>query len=537
MAKVADVFIERSPDQLSNLNDIWGNTVILGLSSSVLSVYQNSFEYFIAITLYDKDLNTIDLGVYSFPPKPSGIYLDPGFGMFSFSNPLKSFFNLMPNYSSVSPVESTSYALPKSIQSPIIQYGFTTGFKYNPNLKVNAYETVFGGNSYLSFTFSTPNPFEDTMSVKVFSNNPFISGDHTILSGFSTTYSFVTTTAFTQSMISGTTDATIIQYFQTSEFQSGFYGVDCRLDYKYYSSPLNPHIVNGSIGDWGPYGESYKFLNTYPNRNNNLVSQIATSSRPSYFLNAKPIEVGSESWDTLSFVLNTNTFQTGVTGSFTMWYETYSPTYSLINTFTFSIPYTTDVGLLRFDTGVGWGNMQFNFAQPNNTEYLVCYIADENRNLYSETRVFKYERNCSIYDKKLFMWKNKLGAWDYWTFTQDTKETRSISRNEYKQESNYYNLSLGFGFFRGRNIYGGKVNSNFTCNTNWISESQYEYLSDMVESSDVYIFTPTLEQSLKPIPIIINDTSYELKTSIRDQIFNLTINYTIAYDNKMQSGQ
>ena len=136
------------------------------------------------------------------------------------------------------------------------------------------------------------------------------------------------------------------------------------------------------------------------------------------------------------------------------------------------------------------------------------------------------------------MFLNKLGGWDYWTFTQDNKETRSITRNEYKKEINWgetQNGSLGIGF-RGRTVMSGNIQKTFTANTNWISETEYEFLSELVESPEVYImkYYATSGSAFDPVAVVITDTSYEIKTAVRDSIFNLTINYKMAVDTPMQ---
>jgi hypothetical protein len=81
----------------------------------------------------------------------------------------------------------------------------------------------------------------------------------------------------------------------------------------------------------------------------------------------------------------------------------------------------------------------------------------------------------------------------------------------------------------------GNVQKSFVANTNWITEVEYEFLAELVESPEVYVmeYYPQ-NSSYLPVPIIITDTSYEIKTSVRDSIFNLTINYKMAVDTPMQ---
>ena len=58
MAKIAEVVKLRGMDKLSSFNDIWGNTIALGLSTSnpvILSINSNNFKYWVDITVRSCD--------------------------------------------------------------------------------------------------------------------------------------------------------------------------------------------------------------------------------------------------------------------------------------------------------------------------------------------------------------------------------------------------------------------------------------------------------------------------------------------------
>lgn len=539
MAKVAETYLLYNPATLSNLNDIWNNTFAVGLSHSnnQITIFSNDFRYKSDLEFIDYLGNISTLPSFEFPPRPKDLSgLVNGYGAFSITSPLKSFFRL--DFNSIyitSPTQSKSWDVSSIAGGPLLKYRFKSGFQFNPNLFVEAFEGIVGGDSFLGFTFSVSNPFVDNSRILVISDNPYISGSHTISSD-NFTSSFLTTTAFTSSMNTSTPDATIINYSQEDFTSTYYWGLDCRLSYKDFTWGVNSLLVDDTILNWKD-STTYKFLNSYPNRQSSAMPGTV-SLRGDYFNVAKNIKTNTNSYETLSFVIDTDASFTDVT-DIQFIYELYDKNYNLLQQQNLPLSLTTGQGLVRMDVPIGWQNLSSTFASPDDVVYLVCYLSDSNfLEFYTEYRIYKFDRTCSIYDPKHLMFKNKFGAWDFWTFTQDTKETIEITRNEYKKEIPWGNFINTNGFYRGRNIYGGKVEKSYTLNTNWITETEYSYLSDLMESSDVYIleFYPQLNKWL-PVPIIITDTTYELKTAFRDEIFNLTLNYIESVETPLQNGQ
>ena len=121
-----------------------------------------------------------------------------------------------------------------------------------------------------------------------------------------------------------------------------------------------------------------------------------------------------------------------------------------------------------------------------------------------------------------------MGGYDWWTFDRDNKKTVNINRTEYKRVlSPAYSISE-----RGQTTLSQDVQHTFSLNSNWISESDYAYLEELISSPDVYIVRYN-DGAL--IPINITDTSYSVKTQLRDKLFNLTINYKLSYSINIQN--
>jgi len=543
MALTAETYVVRQPDKLSSLNDIWGTTLALGLStsnSSIIGVGSSNFKYFTQLIAYDSNLEEINLGVFQYPPRPIDSSPYPnGYGAFSISNPLRSFFQVdLNNFSITEPTLSYSSIVPNYFTT-LVNYSVSSGYSYNPNLSVVAFEAVISGNSYLGFSFSSVNPFVNDSSALIYivTDNAFIQGSH-VLTSNGTTYSVVTSTSFTSSMSSATPLATITNYSQ-ADFSTNItdlYGFDGTIDYHLYNIQSGSDygydflIVNGAQINNYIDGTTFKFLSNYPNR---IDSPFCVEGDGTCFSKAKRSRV--DQYETITFIIDTAVLEDATN----VFYSTYDKNYNGLDSFSFDLTSylpCSSCGLYRVDLPIGWNNLSSNFAAPDDVEYLMVFIGDEfGLNPYTEFRTFKYDRECTIYEPKQFMFMNKLGAWDYWTFTQDTKETHSISRNEYKKEIPWGDFQSRAWGYRGRSVMSGNIEKTYTANTNWITETEYTFLSELVESPEVYImeYYPQ-NSSYLPVPIVITDTSYEIKTSVRDSIFNLTINYKMAINTPMQ---
>jgi hypothetical protein len=242
----------------------------------------------------------------------------------------------------------------------------------------------------------------------------------------------------------------------------------------------------------------------------------------------------------------------------------------------------------------------------------------------SEFRKYKIDRNCTNYERQRIVFLNRLGGYDYFNFTLDTKRTLAITRTEYEKMLDW-NYNIGD---RGKTILAQKAEIKMTMNSNWITENDAIWLEELLTSPEVFLlpntnvvyedktytnltnggvytksitlpatgsyniqfdiikldddlilydgvntldvipagipfhyskkltFTTTtfiIENILNypadititnivitkttgdKLPIIITDNSYEVKTALRNQLFNLVLNYKFGYDLNLQN--
>ena len=144
----------------------------------------------------------------------------------------------------------------------------------------------------------------------------------------------------------------------------------------------------------------------------------------------------------------------------------------------------------------------------------------------SEIRNMKIKENCSLYETVRLMWLNRAGGWDFFSFTKDSKKTVDIERSEFTKILDW-NYNVGD---RGDTIFAQKAKENFTVNSNWITEGESIWLEELLTSPEVYHLSGT-----NKLPLVITDTNYEVKTYLRNQLFNLVINYRYSYNINLQN--
>jgi hypothetical protein len=258
----------------------------------------------------------------------------------------------------------------------------------------------------------------------------------------------------------------------------------------------------------------------------------------------------------------------------------------------------------------------------DNYEVSIKNTSNPLLNSVSEVRKFKIDTTCSNYENQRIVFLNRLGGWDYFNFTLDSKKSITISRTEYEKILDW-NYTIGD---RGKTILAQKAETKMVINSNWITEKDSIWLEELLTSPEVYLmpYTNIVHQNSGPIylapagsnyysfgipagtynmqfdvfrgddlsingdsilidtlsrtqttthyakkittdgviefenllnydetititnlvitrttgdklPIIITDNAYEVKTYLRNQMFNLSLNYKFGFDLNLQN--
>ena len=426
------------------------------------------------------------LGTYRIPPKPSS-----GDGLYSPHRPLKSFLNGN-NSVIINPFFTTGFLATSA--TALIDYRIKYGFEYNPN---KFFTDTISVSGFMGLTFSTVHEFAvgDLITINKDNKNfnPQYDGTCSVTAVVNT-YSIKTDKAFSSTLLAGESGY-VTDQFRIAGTVSGFYTFNGTRQYDERTKNFTQYLIATQSGSTGAF----------------LTNLYNTSAA-----NAKPVK--SDDYETLSLCLNPAPL-----GPYYLYVNTFNSTGTLLNTYTAG---TMSAGntYRRLEVGIGPANLpNVNFT---GVDYYRVYVANASY-VVSEYRFYKIDTQCSNYDKQRLVFLNRMGGYDYFNFTLDSKRSINITRTEYEKILNW-NYTIGD---RGKTILAQKAEAKMTMNSNWITENEATWLEELLTSPDVYILTTNSTK----LPIIITDNSYEVKTYLRNQVFNLVLNYKFAYDINLQN--
>lgn len=149
----------------------------------------------------------------------------------------------------------------------------------------------------------------------------------------------------------------------------------------------------------------------------------------------------------------------------------------------------------------------------------------------SETRYYTVDDTCGKYDHYRLHFLNKLGGFDSFTFTAVSKNSLTIDRQKYKRvwgelsASNYVYSKSSFH----EQTFSTILKDKLVLNSDWITEAQSTWLEELVTSPIVY-----WDNNSTLIPINIINSSYDIKKTENEKMFNLVLETEFTYNRYRQ---
>jgi len=164
----------------------------------------------------------------------------------------------------------------------------------------------------------------------------------------------------------------------------------------------------------------------------------------------------------------------------------------------------------------------------------------------SETFTFNIDCSCSKFKKYTLMWLNDLGGWDFYYFNLKSDIEREIERTQFHKHLKSYKSvgSTGYKYTqgeRGRTTYNTTSIDSFTVRTNYLSREELEWMSNLMESPEVYWINNTKnllgQDTDKIIPVNITNGSFDLfnKTNVNSDTGTLYI-YEFTFQSALNRG-
>ena len=190
----------------------------------------------------------------------------------------------------------------------------------------------------------------------------------------------------------------------------------------------------------------------------------------------------------------------------------------------------TTVNRLVCHYGTGPWNINRNFYGTGSSRninvttdlYYEFTIVDSLLNPVFETKRYNINQRCTKYETVRLMFLNRLGCWDYMNFDLVSRKNISSNKNKYTKLLDY-NYTVGK---RGSTILDSTNQETMTVNSDWITDSEAVWLEELLTSPEVY----ELRTNGDSIPVIIDTTSQEVQKTINDKLFNISFNYSYAFE-------
>ena len=150
--------------------------------------------------------------------------------------------------------------------------------------------------------------------------------------------------------------------------------------------------------------------------------------------------------------------------------------------------------------GIGTGNYNltiFATSEPVSTTYYLSgsvsyYSVYDTRTFEVDWCGFEGLSSDNIvneYPRKQFMWKNKYGALDYYTFTLAETITNDIERQQYEQSFVNYNSTSLLPFDksrRGTTQYYNKITQRHIIESDWLTQEEADAVKELFFSTTIF---------------------------------------------------
>ncbi len=184
--------------------------------------------------------------------------------------------------------------------------------------------------------------------------------------------------------------------------------------------------------------------------------------------------------------------------------------------------------------GCGMGNIRNTLSSSiyvDAKSYTVQARDDSGTNI-SQLYLFNIiDDDCKGFEKIRLTWLNRLGAWDYYSFTKRNVRTVETQRTSYKQISGTWNERKYkvHGFKGGQKTFRTRSKERLVLNSDFVTESECTWLEELFTSPEVYILnefsTDGSEGYINKYvqPVTVTSSTYTKQTRANDNLLQYTI--------------
>jgi hypothetical protein len=193
---------------------------------------------------------------------------------------------------------------------------------------------------------------------------------------------------------------------------------------------------------------------------------------------------------------------------------------------------TNDSNSRLLFVGCGTANIKNIGTLNASAKSYTVKCRDSNSATISQTYIFNIiDNDCKGFEKIRLTWLNRLGAWDYYSFTKRSVRSVETNRTSYKQLSGTWNERKYkiHGFKGGQKTFKTMSKERIILNSDYVTESESTWLEELFTSPEVYILnkfsTDGSEGYINKYvqPVNIMSSSYIKQTKANDRLLQYTI--------------
>ena len=182
--------------------------------------------------------------------------------------------------------------------------------------------------------------------------------------------------------------------------------------------------------------------------------------------------------------------------------------------------------------GCGVANIKAHSSFNANTKSYTIKTRNSLTQTISQEYTFNIiDDDCKGFEKIRLTWLNRLGAWDYYSFTKRNVRTVETQRTSYKQISGTWNERKYkvHGFKGGQKTFRTKSKERLVLNSDFVTESECTWLEELFTSPEVYILnefsTDGDEGYINKYvqPVTVTSSTYTKQTRANDNLLQYTL--------------
>jgi hypothetical protein len=147
-----------------------------------------------------------------------------------------------------------------------------------------------------------------------------------------------------------------------------------------------------------------------------------------------------------------------------------------------------------------------------------------------------FTQSCGKFDPMRIAYLNKYGTFDFFNFDLVNKTTFNIEKKGYQRDYNGSIYEAGGVIVKNVNpIYFTKETQSWRVISDYLNDAQSELIRELYSSPLVYLNVVN-DNYIRPswIPVKPNPTTYEVKKTASDKLFNLEIDLEFGLENNRQ---